>query len=164
MVRNPSPGRHVLIVEDEPDFAALLQSILVRAGYTVATAHDVDAALSQAHDVTPDLITLDIQMPKKSGALFYRQLRSSESLRDVPVVVVTGLTHDDPTMGSVLRVFLEPGDESGPAAYVEKPVDATAFLDTVESVLSGTHDTMLEWDAPLQEEGRDNHTTRRAGL
>ena len=135
MTMESEARRHVLVVEDEPDFAALLQSILENGGYTAATAHDGDDAFSQVHVRKPDLITLDIQLPRRSGLFFYRKLKADAAFRDIPVVVVTGLTRDDADMENVIRSFLEPPDGPRPEAYVEKPVDGRRFLGTVRDVL-----------------------------
>jgi CheY-like chemotaxis protein len=125
----------VLVVDDEPDFAALLQSILVGAGYTVATAHTCEDALVEARGHRPDLITLDVHMPRKSGVFFYRKLKEDPAFRDVPVVVVTGLTRDE-EMESIIHSLLEPKELPPPAAYMEKPIDRPRFLRTVGRVLS----------------------------
>ena len=135
MTNESAAAKHVLVVEDEPDFAALLRSILVKAGYTVAMTYNADEAFSQVHEVRPDLITLDIQMPGKSGALFYRKLKADEVFRDIPVIVVTGLTRDDQDMASVIRSFLETENIPHPEAYVEKPVDGPRLLGTIQDVL-----------------------------
>ena len=136
MTNESAVEKHVLVVEDEPDFAALLRSILVKAGYSVGTAHNGDVAFSQVREARPDLITLDIQMPKKSGALFYRKLKADEKFREIPVVVVTGLTRDDKDMESVIRSFLEPENVPHPEAYVEKPVDGPHLLRTIQGVIA----------------------------
>ncbi|OHB69927.1 MAG: hypothetical protein A2V70_02415 [Planctomycetes bacterium RBG_13_63_9] len=127
--------KHVLVVEDEPDFAALLRSILLKAGYTVATAYNCEDALSQVRKRKPDLITLDIQMPRKSGLLFYRELKANTAFREMPVVVVTALTRNDIDMESIIRSFLETDHLPHPEAYVEKPVDGPRFLRTVHDAL-----------------------------
>ena len=135
MTGDSVPEAHVLIVEDDPDFAALLQSILANAGYTTATAHNCDDALSQAETTRPDLITLDIQLPGKSGAFFYRKLKVQERFRHIPVVVVTGLTHDK-EVGNLIRRLLETDDMPHPAAYLEKPIDGPSLLRTIEEAMA----------------------------
>ena len=130
--------KHVLIVEDEPDFAALLQSIVEKAGYTATTAYNCEDALSEARKARPDLITLDIQMPKKSGVYFYRELKTTEDFHDIPVIVVTGIMQHDVEMERVIRSFLETPHMAHPEAYVEKPVDGPHFLKTIEEVLSSS--------------------------
>jgi CheY-like chemotaxis protein len=126
----------VLVIEDEPDFAALLRSILVKAGYTVAMAHSCEDAFSQLRKARPDIITLDMQMPRQSGAMFYRKLKADEQLRNIPVVVVTGVTRDDKDMETLVRSLLEPDNVPHPEAYLEKPVDGPILLRTIEQALS----------------------------
>ncbi len=136
MANDSSAKKHVLIVEDDPDFAALLRSMLANAGYSVATAYNCEDALLQVHETKPDLITLDIQMPKKSGAFFYRKLRSVSKFRDIPVVVVTGVMLNDTEMEKLVRSFLESDGVPRPEAYVEKPVNAPHFLEILRVALS----------------------------
>ncbi len=135
MSDGPPAARHVLVVDDEREFAALLRSILVSAGYTVATAHTCEDALVQASKRRPDIITLDIHMPRKSGVFLYRQLRADEAFRGVPIVVVTGLTRDE-EMEGIVHSLLEPKGVPPPAAYVEKPIDQPRFLKTIREALS----------------------------
>ena len=135
MTNESTTTKHVLVVEDEPDFAALLRSILRRAEYTVTTAYHCEQALSLARELRPDLITLDMQMPGESGPLFYRKLKADEALREIPVVVVTGVTQGDKEMENLVRSFLETEDVPRPQAYVEKPVDGPHFLGTIREVL-----------------------------
>ena len=128
--------KHVLIVDDEPDFADLLRSILVNAGYTVATAYNCEDALAQVRKTRPHVITLDMQMPRESGAIFYRKLKRDEQLRVIPVVVVTGVTRDDKDMETIVRALLEPDNLPHPEAYLEKPVDGPSLLKTIEEAMS----------------------------
>ena len=142
LVRRPTVAndrmsqKHVLIVEDEPDFAALLRSILAGAGYTVAVAHNFVDALSAVRKARPDLITLDIRMPNRSGVYFYQELKAIEDFHDIPVIVVSGIVGHDTEMEGVVRSFLETAYMPHPEAYVEKPVDGPRFLRTIEEVLS----------------------------
>ena len=137
MANTPIAENHVLIVEDDPDYAALLRSILRGAGYSVAMAHTCEDALSQVRKARPDVITLDIQMPRKSGAFFYWKLKAQERFRDVPVVVVTGLTHDK-EMERIVRSLLERPDVPHPEAYLEKPIDGPELLKTIQDVLQSS--------------------------
>jgi len=124
--------RHILIVEDEPDFAALMQAFLHEGNFSTSVAHDGENAVELLFENKPDLITLDIQMPRKTGLLFYRQVKNMDRYRDVPVVVVTGLTRDDPDMASFIRSFLEVEKIPSPDAYLEKPVNKEKLMSTVE--------------------------------
>ncbi len=128
--------RRVLVVEDEADFAALMESMLRGLRYDVGIAYDGAEALSQVQASAPDVITLDIRMPNKSGALFYRQLKSQEALRNIPVIVVTGLRRDDPDWDGIIRSFLEVENVPQPDAYLDKPVDRDVLGKLIEEVLA----------------------------
>lgn len=136
MTNQPATAKHVLVVDDEPDFAALLQSILEKAGYAVGKAYNGEDALVDVRKTRPDLITLDIRMPRESGLLFYRKLKRDKTLQGIPVVVVTGLTRGDKDMENIIHAFLEPDNLPHPEAYVEKPVDGPRLLKAVNEVLA----------------------------
>jgi len=137
MVTELRTEKHVLVVDDEPDFAALLRSFLTKAGYSVATAHNSDDALAQARVRKPDLISLDICMPRKSGVLFYRKLMEDQAFHNVPVVVVTAVTRDRGMINLVKRL-LEPDELPPPRAYLEKPVEGPRYLETIQQVLASS--------------------------
>jgi len=126
----------VLVVEDEPDFAALISSVLSKHGYDVTLAWSANEAVEKLEEEDPDLITLDLQMPGKSGLHFYRQIKSSSAHRNVPVIVITGVTHGDRDMTNFVRSFLEVDHLPAPQAYIEKPFDNQELADVVDRVLT----------------------------
>jgi CheY-like chemotaxis protein len=126
-------GKHVLVVEDEPDFAALLRSILENAGYRVTTAFDGESAFEQLVRDKPDVITLDIHMPRKSGLFFYRKVKRNRGFRNIPAVIVTGLTQDNPEMETLIHTFLKREKLPHPEACLEKPVGERRLLETIEN-------------------------------
>jgi signal transduction histidine kinase len=134
MTDQQGPRKRLLVVEDDPDFAAFMASILCGQGYNVSTAHDGEEAMSRVRESPPDAITLDIQMPKKSGALFYRQMKSQEALRTIPVIVVTGLTRNDPDWANIIHGLLDVEHLPQPEAYLEKPVEPETLAKLIKEV------------------------------
>ncbi len=128
---------HILVVDDEPDFAAWLKTILEKVGFTVTTAQDGEAALSCVHEAPPDLVTLDIQMPRKTGVLFYRQMKSDVRLRSIPVIVITGLRRMNDYAGPFVERFFRSSrlDVPAPDAYLDKPIDGRRLIATVREKL-----------------------------
>ena len=128
---------HILVVDDEPDFVAYLKTVLEEDGFAVTTAFDGEEALRHVRDVPPDLVTLDISMPRKTGVLFYRQMKSEERLRSIPVIVVTGLRRTNEYAAPFIERFFESDDQKlpGPEAYLDKPVDKGTFLSAVKEKL-----------------------------
>ena len=121
-------AKKILIIDDENDMRVYLGTLFRKAGYETETAANGEEGLQLAETFQPDLITLDVLMPKGSGVRAYRGLRTSATTRAVPIVVLTGLTRLDDFFGDL-------GDLPRPDAMVEKPIDRETFLHTVEELL-----------------------------
>ncbi len=129
---------NVLVVEDDRDFSVLISSVLACEGYEITMAYTCEEAVEKIHERTPDLITLDLQMPptqRKSGIHFYQEIKSAEDFRQVPIVVITGIMHDDRDMENMVRSSLETDRVPPPDAYIDKPFVIKALLETVENAL-----------------------------
>ncbi len=125
---NPTRQK-ILIVDDEQDILDFLEMLLEDHGYDVCTASNGKLALEKAKEYRPDLITLDLTMPKHSGIKSYHQLKSDSKLSHIPVIIITGIP-------GKLRDFLsDNGDVPMPEAYFEKPLDRTLFLEKIASIL-----------------------------
>ena len=134
---NPRDKRgRVLVVEDDPDYAELLRMTIARFGYDADVALHGEAVLPMLAWAPPDVITLDLELPARSGLLLYRQLKSNPRLRHIPVVVVTGLSPDNAVARTFIRRFVESGRFPPPEAYIQKPVDETALGDTLRRLVS----------------------------
>jgi CheY-like chemotaxis protein len=121
--------KKILIIDDEKDMRVYLEALFRKAGYDTETAENGEEGQWLAEANQPDLITLDILMPKKSGIKAYRGLRSSEKTASIPIVVLTGLTRLDDFFGDL-------GDLPRPDALVEKPIDRDAFLEQVKGLIA----------------------------
>jgi DNA-binding response OmpR family regulator len=113
----------ILLVDDEPVVREIVGKRLARKDYEVYTAADGDEGMECARKTTPDLILLDLRMPKKDGMTMLKELKQDERLREVPVVVVTARSsyHD-----------IREGKELGVAAYLVKPVQFFDLMFYVE--------------------------------
>jgi CheY-like chemotaxis protein len=131
---------HILVVDDEPDFVAYLKAVLEEDGFTVTTAFDGEEALRHVRELPPDLVTLDISMPRKTGVLFYREMKSEKRLRSIPVIVVTGLRRTNEYAAPFIERFFEFDDQKlpRPEAYLDKPVDKGTLLSVVKERLAAT--------------------------
>jgi CheY-like chemotaxis protein len=119
----------ILIVEDEPDTATYLSTLLGDAGYNTVEAEDGDQALEKVKASRPDLITLDISMPKKSGVRFYRDMKESDEWKGIPIIIVTGISSDFEKFISTRR-HVPP-----PEGYLSKPIDREQMLSLVQAQL-----------------------------
>ena len=128
-------AQKILVVDDEPDAVEFVKTVLEEAGYEVAAAGDGEAGLRAAREQKPDLLVLDVQMPGKTGFEVFSELRQDEALRDIRVVMLTGVAEKTGLRFSGEQM----GDYLGhePDAYVEKPVDPQVLQETVRRVLGG---------------------------
>jgi len=122
--------KRVLVVDDEDDVRNYLKTALEDAGFEVETAADGFEALEAVRRNPPDLISLDLVMPRHSGARFYRELQKDKQLSKIPVLVVTGHARDE--MG---RADFEDMTMSGPGVYLEKPVRPASYVSAARKLL-----------------------------
>jgi CheY-like chemotaxis protein len=121
-------AKKILIIDDEKDMRVYLSTLFRKAGFDTETASNGEEGLMLAESYRPDLITLDVLMPKRSGIKAYRGLRSTPETRGIPIVVLTGLTRLDDFFGDL-------GDLPRPDALMEKPIDRDVFLAKVEELV-----------------------------
>jgi CheY-like chemotaxis protein len=125
----PDEVKTVLVVDDEPDARDFLTTVLEDNGYAVVLANDGTEAIAVLEDSPPDLVTLDITMPEKSGVAVYRKLKEDEGLQGIPVIIITGISDDFKQFISSRRQV------PPPEGYISKPVDHADFLKMVEGLI-----------------------------
>ncbi|MFP4527051.1 MAG: response regulator [Candidatus Kapaibacterium sp.] len=122
--------KKIMVVDDEEDVRNYLRTALEDAGFTVTTASDGNEALEKIKHDRPDLISLDLVMPKHSGIKFYNEIQKSKEFKNIPVLIVTGHAHDE--LG---RVDFEELMMSGPGVYLEKPVKPANYVEKICGLL-----------------------------
>ena len=124
----PTAHKTILLVDDDPEIIDSMRTVLEGKGYRVLVARDGNAGLSVAEREEPDLIILDMMMPRKSGFLVLEKLRTRpEGL--IPTIMITG------NEGSRHRAYAE---FLGVKDYIRKPFAMEKLLRSVETILQGT--------------------------
>jgi two-component system, OmpR family, alkaline phosphatase synthesis response regulator PhoP len=118
-------GKKILIADDEPDILEILQYNLNKEGYEVITAKDGDEALTKAKNNKPDLIILDIMMPKKTGTEVCEILSSQPAFKNTLIIFLTALNDE----GSHIK-----GLETGADDYVSKPISPKVLVSRVNAL------------------------------
>ena len=137
-------SKRILIIDDEPDIVTFLSAVLEENGYSSISASDGVEGLETLRREKPDLVLLDLMMPKKSGITMFQELRKDPELGQIPVVVVTGVSE---VTGVDFRNFMykQPlKDEKKfvettgltkytiPDGYVEKPIDPDELMKAIK--------------------------------
>ena len=117
--------RKVLIADDEPDILEILKYNLVAEGYEVVTAKDGDEALEKARRTEPDLVVLDVMMPKKSGVEVCQIMRNQPMFKETLIIFLTAVNDE----GTQIR-----GLETGADDYVSKPISPKVFISRVNAL------------------------------
>jgi CheY-like chemotaxis protein len=118
-----------LVVDDEADVRVYLGALLEDIGFEVLTAEDGLQAIEVAREAKPDLITLDISMPEQSGVRTYRQLKTEDALKNIPVIVITGFSEKMSTYLKKLAGF------PFPEGFVNKPIEPEALKKLIMETL-----------------------------
>jgi two-component system, OmpR family, alkaline phosphatase synthesis response regulator PhoP len=124
------PSSTILVVDDHAPNVELMQAYLETLNCTVHTAVDGIDALEKVSRVRPDLILLDIMMPRMSGFEVCRRLKADPKTRDIPILMVTALNE----LGDIER-----GVESGTDDFLTKPINKLELLTRVKSLLRVRH-------------------------
>jgi two-component system alkaline phosphatase synthesis response regulator PhoP len=124
--------RKVLIADDEPDILEILKYNLTNEGYEVITAKDGNEALEKANRTRPDLIVLDVMMPKKTGVEVCQLLRAQPAFKETLVIFLTALNDE----GTQIK-----GLETGADDYISKPISPRVLLSRINALFRRTKKT-----------------------
>ena len=118
-------GRHVLLIEDEPNIAEAIRFILMRDGWRVSLQDDGTGAVAQVRDLMPDLVILDLMLPGQSGLEILAALRADLSTAGLPVLMLSakGLARDR-----------EAAERAGANAFMSKPFSNADMLAQVRAL------------------------------
>ena len=136
-------ARKILIVDDESDIATYLATVLRVNGFSPTVAIDAQSALTIVHETHPDLISLDIMMPKESGITMYIQLKKDQETVDIPVIIVSGVAQEG---GFDFRSYVPDESVAEPECFMEKPIDVDEYVKTIKQLTSSKRSTKRQID------------------
>jgi DNA-binding response OmpR family regulator len=125
-VSDPDSAPTILVADDEEDLRELVAYRLSRSGYNVIGAEDGQEALELAAERTPDLMVLDVMMPKLDGYELTRRVRAEAALRSIPVILLTARSQESD---------IDRGFEVGADDYLKKPFNPDELVARVRAVL-----------------------------
>jgi two-component system, OmpR family, alkaline phosphatase synthesis response regulator PhoP len=123
--------KRILVVDDEPDFASIVQTNLESEGFTVEVAFDGVQGLEKVKENAPDLVILDVMMPEKDGYKLAKELKNNPATEDIPIIMLTAVgDHVTTTRYSHADGMSMEADD-----YLPKPASAEQILQSVNRLL-----------------------------
>lgn len=116
----------ILAVDDSTTNIILLEGILQEIGYETVTAASAKDALNMIYENPPDLILLDLMMPRISGYKLLEKIKNIQRLKDIPVIIVSAKTD-----AKSIKMAMD----LGATDYIKKPIDIQGFIDRIEKIL-----------------------------
>jgi DNA-binding response OmpR family regulator len=121
--------KKILIIDDEADLITYLTAFFEDNGFEAISANDGKEGVQKAIKEKPDVITLDVSMPEESGVRALRELQENETTKNIPVIIVTGVSID-------FKRFIETRKQvHPPEGYFEKPIDRDKLLAKVNELI-----------------------------
>jgi DNA-binding response OmpR family regulator len=146
-------AKKVLVVDDDENTVKFLTAALTQNGYETIGAHNGKEGLEKVQSENPDLVLLDVMMPKKTGFVLFKQLRRDEKTKDIPVIMLTGVaevledldsqsedTHERPydklreSLRKTIRDMREEGQVK-PDMFIDKPIDPELVIAKVKELI-----------------------------
>lgn len=128
-------SRRILVVDDEPEIHAVLGKLLTREGFEVESAYSADEAFKSIENATPDLVILDIMMPKVSGIEVCNKLKASPATKDIVILIVSARDAQSDRIEGLAH---------GADDYVSKPFHLRSLVRKIEYMLDKKKRTDFE--------------------
>jgi twitching motility two-component system response regulator PilH len=128
-------SKKVLVVDDDPDVRLFSVTVLEENGYTALEAEDGESGLKMIKAEKPDLVILDVLMPRQSGVRLYRELKTSKALKDLKVIILSGIAKKTFLRSQKALTEFGGAEIPEPEIYLEKPVEPDELADVIKKVL-----------------------------
>ena len=115
-------AKKILVIDDDPIIVKYLKTLFDDNGYETIVAHDGIEAEDIVKRIKPDLITLDLEMPKEWGPRFYRKMVKNEERRDIPIIVISGISDPKHAIKDAVAVIRKPFDEDKLLGIVKRTI------------------------------------------
>jgi twitching motility two-component system response regulator PilH len=128
-------GKRVLTVDDDPDVRLFTTTVLEENGYEPIEAGNGEEGMQMIKSEKPDLVILDVLMPRQSGIRLYRELKTNKSLAEVKVIILSGIAKKTFLRSQQALTEFGESDVPEPDFYLEKPVEADVLADTIRKAI-----------------------------
>lgn len=128
-------SKKVLVVDDDPDVRTFVVTVLEENQYTPLVAQDGIEGMEIIQKEKPDLVILDVLMPRGSGIRLYRSLKTDKRYKDLPVIMLTGIAMRSFLKSQKVLAEFKGGEVPEPDVYLEKPVEPEDLVQAIQKKL-----------------------------
>jgi twitching motility two-component system response regulator PilH len=128
-------GKKILVVDDDPRIRLFVVTVLEQHQYLPLEASNGQEGMALIRQERPDLVILDILLPKRSGVRMYRELKTDASFKNIPVVILSGMREKAFTEAQEVLDEFDGSKIPKPEAYLEKPVEPDELAEVIKTVL-----------------------------
>jgi len=127
--------KKVLVVDDDVDIRKVVSKLVEKSGYVAIEAKNGVEGMGKVREHKPDLIILDMLMPKESGVRMYHELKTEESLKDIPVIVLSAIPKKSFLRSQKVLDEFAGQSVPEPEAYIEKPEEPEELIALMKKIL-----------------------------
>ena len=128
-------GKKILVVDDDPRIRLFVVTVLEQHQYLPLEASNGQEGMELIRQDRPDLVILDILLPKRSGVRMYRELKTDAAFKNIPVVILSGMREKAFTEAQEVLDEFDGSKIPKPEAYLEKPVEPDELAEVIKTVL-----------------------------
>lgn len=129
-------AKKILVVDDDPDVRLFNVTVIEEMGHTPLEATNGEEGMNLVKHEKPDLIILDVLMPRESGIKLYRELQSDAKLKKIPIIMLSGIAQRSFLRSQKALAEFGAAEVPAPEYYLEKPVEAEELAETIEKALA----------------------------
>lgn len=127
--------KKIMVIDDEPDISTYIRAVLEDHGFATCTADGGDIVEQAVIKYKPDLIILDIMMPKRSGISIYKELRTTPEFKEIPIALISGMTPTKEFEETGFRAMIKDDSIPPPEAFIEKPINISILMRFINNLL-----------------------------
>lgn len=128
-------AKRVLVVDDEMDLRTFISTVLESSGYKAVVAENGEQGMAKVREKKPDMITLDVMMPKESGIKMYRDIKTNPEYQSIPVLIISGLAKKTFLHSQKVLDKFKNQVVPEPDGYIEKPPEPEELIGEIRRIL-----------------------------
>ncbi len=132
----------IMIIDDEEDIRTYLEAVLEDSGFRTCTADEEENIMAALKRHQPDLVLLDVMMPRRSGLSIFRDLRTSAEFSAIPVALISGVQRAAAFFRDDLQIMLDGRQLEPPNGFIEKPIRIEQLIEVIEQILETKGETV----------------------